>query len=125
MVRVVATLTAPDLVIPRQLVLVRSGQAFEGRFEVVPAGVDRHFGVNAYDQNMDKYRKLRIGEDDSVGDNDLSVYSNKTRVLQENRRDVNAINRVESSRINGLFFGSGIEEKPFGVDSFASSNRFA
>lgn len=74
--------------------------------------------------NLDKYKKLNIQDDNSVINDDISLYSNNTRILNENSRAFNIHNKVNSVKDQQLFFGSGIEEKPFGVDSFASSNRF-
>ena len=75
--------------------------------------------------NIDKYKKLNLQDNNSVINDDISLYSQNTRILNDTNKLYNNYNKVNSDREHQLFFGSRIEEKPFGVDSFASSNRFS
>jgi hypothetical protein len=74
--------------------------------------------------DLDRYKKLNIQDDNSVMNDDISLYSNNTRILSDANKVFNLQQRINSVKDQQLFFGSRIEEKPFGVDSFASSNRF-
>jgi hypothetical protein len=92
-----------------------------GKFKSVTEN-SGHYQANGHDLNPEKFKKINLHYDNSIINDDISLYSNQTK------GNKNQIEEVRNSRgdFAGLrpeeLFGSEIGEKSFGIESFDSRN---